>query len=124
MGMKLPPDLEAEILRRADRRDAPAIGPAPVFADEAAFQAAVVREAKALGWLCFHVRDSRKCEPGFPDLIFLRGPRMIVAELKRSKAEKPSASQQRWLKAFQCIGDATVRLWTPEDWTDILKEIA
>ena len=36
--------------------------------NEKKFQSQVVRIAKVFGWLCYHTYDSRRSEPGFPDL--------------------------------------------------------
>ena len=124
MGMRIPPELEAEILSRAEPRAAVIPEVTPTFATEAAFQAAIVQKAREWGWLCFHTYDSRRCEPGFPDLILLRRDRMIAAELKRSRKEKPSPAQRKWLRAFQGVSGANVYIWSPEDWDTILKELS
>ena len=50
---------------------------------EAQFQKIVEGYAKVMGWLYYHTQDSRRSQPGFPDLVMLRGDRQVVAELKR-----------------------------------------
>ena len=79
---------------------------------EAQFQKIVEGYAKVMGWLYYHTRDSRRSQPGFPDLVMLRGERQVVAELKRQKAAKPSEKQQNWLDGYKAVG-AEVYVWRP-----------
>lgn len=79
---------------------------------------AVRKLAKAYGWLSYHTHNSRRSEPGFPDLVLVRGPRLIFAELKR-QSEKPTKDQAAWLAALRYAADETVHvrayLWRPSD---------
>lgn len=95
-----------------------------VFKDEADFQAAVVQQAKLWGFISYHTFDSRRSEKGFPDLILLRRNRMIVVECKRSKKERPTPAQNRWLKSFQLIPGCEVYIWSPEDWDFIIATLS
>lgn len=95
-----------------------------VFKDEADFQAAIVQQAKLWGWLAYHTHDSRRCEPGFVDLVMLRRDRLLAWELKRSRREKPTPAQRKWLRAFQSIPGAEVRIYSPEDWGTIIRELS
>lgn len=52
---------------------------------------------------------------GFPDCIFVRGDRLIVAELK-SATGKATQAQLDWLKAFELV--AETHLWSPASWDD------
>lgn len=132
--IRMTPDQEAAFIRQAQERggtvngrgavSVPIVEVATTFADEGELQDAIIKRAKAAGWLAYHTRDSRRCEPGFPDLILLRGSVMLVVELKRSKRLHPTAAQKRWLKAFQLIPGAVVRIWSPEDWQEITRELA
>ena len=56
---------------------------------------------------------------GFPDLILVRGGRVIAAELKSEKG-KLSPEQQAWLDAFD---EALVEdyCWRPSDWPTVQK---
>lgn len=53
---------------------------------EAEFQNQVIAWAKDRGWLVTSMHDSRKLwwgvDPGFPDLLLLRGGRVVAAEIK------------------------------------------
>lgn len=123
MGWNLPPDVERRCLELAAQAGYTPTAPPHVFKDEADFMAAVIAEAKALDWLHYHTYDSRKCEDGFPDLILVRPPRQIAAECKRSKKEKLTPKQKKWLTAFQGVPGVTVRVWSPEDWDDIMQQL-
>ncbi len=88
---------------------------------EAQWQAQVLDLAALLGWdrrLAYHTHDSRRSQPGFPDLVLVRAPRVILAELKRDDGDL-TAEQVRWLDALRrCAGGAggvEVYLWRPRD---------
>jgi hypothetical protein len=73
--------------------------------------------AHAFRWQVYHTRDSRGSDPGFPDLVLVRQPRIIFAELK-SAGGRMSAHQKLWLAAL--LGcPVEVYLWRPADRPDI-----
>ncbi len=83
---------------------------------------AVLHCARVGRWLAYHVRNSRagitQGDVGFPDLIMVRPPRLIVAELKDGKARsKPTMMQAEWLERLKESG-AEAYLWRPMDWLD------
>lgn len=81
-----------------------------------------VRAYAALrGWLVYHTFDSSRSEPGFPDLVLVRGERLIFAELK-SERGKPTPAQGRWALALQAAGQR-VYLWRPSSWPTIEEEL-
>jgi hypothetical protein len=87
---------------------------------EKQFQAAVVEYAKLSGWRVFHPFDSRRSEPGWPDLTLVRNGSLIFAELKTEKG-RLSGAQQEWLGALvaveqACLGQVEVHFWKPSDW--------
>jgi hypothetical protein len=63
---------------------------------EKQFQTAVVDMARWLGWSVYHTHDSRRSEPGFPDLVLV-SDRVIFAELKTTTGVLAPA-QRRWLE--------------------------
>ncbi len=89
---------------------------------EKAFMAEVVALARRHGWLVFHTTDSRKSQAGFPDLVLLRGNRLIVAELKTATG-KLGADQKTWIEAFAAAG-AMACVWRPGDWSAIAALLA
>jgi hypothetical protein len=81
---------------------------------EKQLQEAVIELAEWLGWLSYHTYDSRRSQPGFPDLILVRRDRCIAVELK-SERGKVTADQQTWLDALATAGIVTA-VWRPIDW--------
>jgi hypothetical protein len=81
---------------------------------EAQLQAAIVGMARLLGWRTYHTHDSRRSDPGFPDLVLVRRDRLVVAELKTEKG-KLVAAQTGWLAAFIEARVETF-VWRPADW--------
>ena len=96
----------------------------PPIADDASerdFQREVVRFARRNGWSdVYHTYSSKRCSPGFPDLVFGReakSPHVIVAELKSENGVLTS-DQERWLAFFRLAGVPTF-VWTPKQWREI-----
>ena len=85
---------------------------------EAQFQAQIVTMARWHGWKVYHTYDSRRSEPGFPDLIMLRSGVQVVIECK-SLNGKVTDDQQGWLDAFRAVPQCIVRVWRPSDWAEI-----
>lgn len=64
--------------------------------------------AETIGYLTFHVYDSRRCPPGFPDLWILGFGKLIVLELKAGR-NTTTADQDKWLTELRAAGiDARV----------------
>jgi hypothetical protein len=60
---------------------------------------------------------------GFPDLVLVRPPVIIIAELKSARG-RLSSSQRAWLERFQqCSvpGRVETYIWRPGDWAEILR---
>jgi hypothetical protein len=93
------------------------IGHDPRVVTEKALQQAVYDCARRLGYMAYHVYDARRSTPGFPDLVLVKPPRLIVAELKTEKG-RLSAHQEVWLHRFLQIDGVEVYLWRPSDWLD------
>ena len=70
---------------------------------ERQLQAHVELMLRSLGWMYYHTHDSRRSVSGFPDLVALRGRRMVVLELKRDGASA-TPEQRQWLRAFAETG--------------------
>lgn len=115
----------------------PAKLPADPGESEAAFQQRVIDLAHANGWLVAHFRAVRIARAdgsfyhatpvqadgeGFPDLLLLRGPSMVVAELKVGK-NTASDRQVVWLDAFRQLGSPS-GVWRPADWPKIVETLS
>jgi hypothetical protein len=86
---------------------------------EKEWQRLVVDLAALKGWFCYHTHDSRRSAPGFPDLVMVRPPRVVFAELKRGAKEKPTGDQERWLEALGACPGVETYLWRPDDWKGV-----
>jgi hypothetical protein len=89
------------------------------------FQATVIDMARTYGWIVGFTHDSRKSEPGEPDLRMIRPPRVIFAELKTVKGRISKGrwnKSGRWLPGQDEWGEALAScpwveyyLWRPTD---------
>jgi len=89
---------------------------------EKKFMAMVIEFAKVHRWLVYHTHDSRRSMAGFPDLLLIRPPVVIVAELKIG-TKKPTAAQNLWLNLFE-EADVPAYVWRETDWAEIESVLA
>jgi len=90
----------------------------------------ILEVAKLYHWRRAHFRPARTKHgwrtpvqadgKGFPDLVLVKPPRLIIAEIKR-QGQKPSEFQREWLDDFNGVPSVEVYVWQPSDWDDILK---
>ncbi len=97
---------------------------------EAVLQAKIMNMARLFGWRRTHFRTAYQPgaerwmtplsgEKGFPDLVLVRPPRLIFAELKSDKG-RLSPDQELWLADLEAIPTGIeVYLWRPNDLQDI-----
>lgn len=90
---------------------------------EHVFMGQVVQFARLCGWRVYHTHDSRRSEPGYPDLSMVRRGRHVYAELK-SASGKPTAAQVEWLDLLRACPGHEVYLWRPCDWDEIQRVLA
>ena len=81
---------------------------------EKQLQSAVVQLAELLGYSVYPTYDSRRSQPGFPDLVLCRPPRLLFVELKTTKG-KLTAEQKAWGERLIDSG-AEYRIWRPSHW--------
>ena len=101
---------------------------------EADFTTQVVELAQTLEWRVVHFRPARVFSEGvetyrtagqgdirgFPDILALKGRRMVAMELKSEDAPGATEEQHEWLVACRFAGAETY-IMRPSDWPDILK---
>jgi hypothetical protein len=88
---------------------------------EKEFQDRVASLARIHKWKCYSVPDSRRATlSGFPDLTLFRNGRLIFAELKREKG-RVSPAQKDIMDELAKIPCASVYLWRPSNWDEIIK---
>lgn len=80
---------------------------------EAQFQRLVVDTAKMLGLRVYHTHDSRRSEPGFPDLVIVGSHGVLFRELKTQKG-RVRPEQQYWLAILHAAG-CNAAIWRPQD---------
>jgi hypothetical protein len=98
---------------------------------EAQFQASVMQLATMYGWEWLHIQKAMNDRayhrtpaigslgPGWPDLVLLKGNRLIFAELKSEKG-KVTPNQRGVLGMLSATGHQ-VFLWRPSDWDRIVE---
>lgn len=87
---------------------------------ESEYQAEIVKLARTLGYRCYHTFDSRKSEKGFLDLVLLKPPRLIIAEVKTEDG-KLSKEQLEWYGALCLCPGVEVYVWRPRDWNEVIR---
>lgn len=72
---------------------------------ERQWQMQVEQLADLYGWRRYHTHDSRRSNPGFPDLVLVHAAaqRTLFLELKAEKG-RVSAEQQKWLDDLNAAG--------------------
>jgi hypothetical protein len=114
----------------------PKLNPELPRQSERDFMAAVIELATLRGWRHWHDRATnapRQCwhcgrgavvprnDPGWPDLVLVRRPRIVWAELKRD-GEEPTVEQAAWLAELQACGQEAY-VWKPADWPEIMAAL-
>lgn len=78
--------------------------------------------ARTFGWIVYHTFDSRRSEPGFPDLIAVRGSHLLAIECK-SATGRVTDAQRTWLVAFDGIRDSTAVVLRPGPTLDAVADL-
>jgi len=91
---------------------------------EKEFMDQVIRLARLRHWLCYHTHDSRRSQPGFPDLFLIRPAtgEILFCELKSGRG-RLTPDQEAWLEALRECG-LPIRIWSPKDWTEIEETLS
>lgn len=86
---------------------------------EAQLLAAVRKLARTCRWRAYHTHDSRRSEPGFPDLVLVSADRrrVIYAELKTDTG-RLTGEQEAWLRDLAAAGCETA-IWRPRHLPEI-----
>lgn len=73
-------------------------------------------------WLVHHAGDSRRSDAGLPDLILVRPPRVVFAELKTERGRLRPA-QVEWLDALRACPGVEAFVWRPSDSAEIVSTL-
>jgi hypothetical protein len=95
---------------------------------EREFERAVLDYAWIKKWVTYHTFDSRRSNPGFPDLVLVRKGCLLLVELKSEKG-RVSLAQREWLTELGNVKgwhpeSVRVCLWRPSDWDEIERVLA
>jgi hypothetical protein len=85
---------------------------------EKAFQQTVIDYARLKGWRVFHPYHMHRSSPGWPDLILVKGKRLLALELK-SERGRLSPAQKEWLAALAGVQEVHTRVFRPSDWGEL-----
>lgn len=75
---------------------------------------AVQQCAQLYKWRVFHCRDARGSNPGLPDLILVRPPRLLFLELKTTTG-RATRDQLEWLADLGQCTQIEAGLFRPTD---------
>jgi len=87
---------------------------------EKAFQQQIVDLARLNAWAVFHPYDSRRSEPGFPDLICVRGAILLAIECK-SETGRIRPEQQVWIDKLKRVKIVVADVVRPSDMDGIAR---
>jgi len=97
------------------RRNGGGLVPVQQRLTEQQLQDLVMAMCRALGLYAYHTYNSRKCAPGFPDLVII-GERVLWRELKSwQPSRRPTSAQLKVLSGLSHAGQ-DVAVWRPADW--------
>jgi VRR-NUC domain len=82
---------------------------------EKEFQSQVEQFARLCGWTLYHTFRSEHSAQGFPDLVAIRPPRVVFAELK-SDAGRLTGHQRQWLDLLRQCAAVESYCWRPCHW--------
>lgn len=118
MAMRRPTGQDRRMVPAADARPKPKRRQAKApLQPERSFQNQVLQYARLRGWRAYHTWASLHSAGGFPDLVLVRRPRVVFAELKRED-RGPTRLQAEWLDDLQA-SKQEVYLWRPSNWPEI-----
>lgn len=92
---------------------------------ETEWQNTVVAYATYMGYTTYHTHDSRRSNPGFPDLVLVRNSDpgdLIFWEIKPARG-RLSHAQEHWIERVRAAG-VTADVIRPADWSYVQKRLA
>lgn len=100
---------------------------------EAECENTIIQTAKQFGWLVHGERpayrqsgkfsNAIKGHVGWPDLVLMRPPQLLVIELKRPP-NRTTPQQDRWLDAFRACGIDAEVIYVPDEMQQLCQMLA
>lgn len=99
--------------------------PTTALPTEAHWAGWVLSTAVLHGWTVHTEYEAERANSGWPSLVMLRGPRMVVAKIKAERGEVTKA-QQQWIDQFAEVagasnGAVSAHVWRPADRDEVLE---
>lgn len=85
-------------------------------------QDAAMALLKLHGYRTYHVYDSRRSAPGFPDIIAVRGERLFAIECKAERG-RTTRPQREWLTALMGVKQVDAFVLRPGPDLSALEEL-
>jgi hypothetical protein len=105
--------------RRAVRVRRPRVQVLPRPESEAGFLEAVRQLARLCGYRTYHTYDSRKSEPGFPDLVMVKPGHPVLFIETKTLTGTVTLAQRQWLTDLQQTKGLRAEVWRPDMWGHI-----
>lgn len=101
---------------------------------EAECQRTILAAAKLAGWRCHAERTSRTAsgghataiqgEPGFPDIVAVKGASLLFIELKRDRTGRMGPGQDEWIEALDNVaGVQSMVVYVPSDMDRLIRAL-
>lgn len=113
-------NMAGQYRRRLVKRST-SVSPTKSLTKEREFLQQVRYLARQFGWKTYHTFNSQKSEPGFPDLVLVKPPELIICELKTATG-KLTISQKEWVYALSSCNVETY-VWRPDDLPYIFERL-
>ena len=85
------------------------------------WQATVVEYARMQGWQVHYTTQPQRSPSGWPDLVLIRPPELVIAELK-TEFRHPTPEQQRTIDMLLACGIET-HVWRPSQWPAVERRL-
>lgn len=85
---------------------------------EREIQREITNAAETYGWNWYHANQPLRDRAGFPDLVLIRPPKLLICELK-SKRGRVSPQQAEWIEDLTACG-VDARIVRPDDLEAVL----
>lgn len=92
-----------------------------LFRNEAELMRAILRNARLLGYLAFHVDIPQHSDAGFPDIVICGHGIVRWIETKGPRG-RVSPGQQRWIDELQAAGQ-NARIAHLDDYDEVMRDL-
>ena len=113
---------KSSILHNAKRAEGRAVLDAAL--SEQAFQQQIIDLALVKGWYVYHTYDSRRSNPGWPDLALVHpGKKLLLFLEVKTQTGRVTQPQQRMIDTLAKVRLTTAHIVRPSDWELVEKSL-